>query len=231
MTRNVKWSASTALIVVLLFLAAWFLLISPKRAEAASLQEQTASRDAANVVLQQKIAVLKVQAQDLPKQRARLDAIQVRMPPAPALPTLLREVDKAAKTSGVFLRKLNPVAPKSREVGSAVAVVPSPAGQAPATAGPYLQEIQLVIEAGGDFAQLADFLNRLEDLKRSLLTVGVIVEADTAAQPKAEDGKLVVTDKLKMTLTSSVFIATPGSPAATTGAAPAAAPAAVIPTP
>jgi hypothetical protein len=48
MTKTRTWAAATAGICVLLILAAWFLLISPKRAEAADLRDQTVAQDQAN---------------------------------------------------------------------------------------------------------------------------------------------------------------------------------------
>lgn len=211
MTRSVKWSAATAGLVVVLFVGAWFLLIAPQRAAAADLREQTVARESANVVLKQKIAVLKTQAQDLPKQRARLAAIAEHLPPTPALPTLVRNLDKQAKASGVVLKKLNPVVPMSAEPTTTTAVPVTPGPRA-AASGPYLQSIALEMEVTGDFAQLEDFLYKTEDLRRSFLNTRVLVVNEKPGDPKIVDGKIVSTDELLMTINSTVFIATPNAP-------------------
>ena len=71
MTDTRKWSALAVVLVAAIFAASWFLLISPKRGEAAELEQQAVSRADANARLEQQIQVLKAQQADLPRQRAR----------------------------------------------------------------------------------------------------------------------------------------------------------------
>lgn len=235
MTRTSQWSAVTALIVVVLFVAAWFLLISPQRSAAADLRAQKVAQDDANLRLQQKITQLEVQQRDLPKQRARLAAISAHLPATPELPKLVRELDKEAKASGAVLVSLTPSVPATRAPGgpgagaaaapapgapagsgAAAAPAPAPAG-APAGGGPYLQEIPISIKVQGSFVELEQFLNKVELLKRVVLTTTVAISEQGRAvgddAPK-RDGK---GEDLEMVLTSKVFMATP-LPAAKTGA-------------
>lgn len=217
MTRTAKWSAATVLVIILLFVAAWFLLISPKRAAAAEVREQTVAQDAANALLESKIEQLAAQAEALPKHRAHLKVMQTQLMPTPGLPALIRALDKEAKASGVLLKALNPKAPVSGEAaaGPGGATLPSPGG---AAAGPYLQEIALDIDVRGTFTEIQDFLTRIEDLKRVLLTTNVAVEVDEGEEgtfgPRISDPKLAEVKQLKMKLTSKVFMSTPGAPAA-----------------
>jgi hypothetical protein len=200
MTRTVKWSASAALLVVLVLIAAWFLLITPKRSAAAELRAQALQVDVESTQLGQKILVLKGQAQELPKKRARLAAIEQHLPLAPALPSLLANIDKAAEASGVVLGSLDATPPVSRAANAPVGPV-TLASRAGGTSGPYLQEIQLTMKATGDFAELEDFLSRLEEVRRSVLTTDVTVSAtDGAFGPRIRDAKLEKADLLEMTL-------------------------------
>src|SRR5512139_353157 len=111
MTVTRKWSLMATLLVVAIFVASWFLLIAPRRSHAADLRSQAAAQDAANTRLQQKIAQLQAQAQDLPRQQARLAAVKVKIPENPALPALIRDLSAAAKKSGVSLDALAPSKP------------------------------------------------------------------------------------------------------------------------
>ncbi len=44
MTKSRTWTVGTAVLVVLILLAGWFLLVTPKRSHAADLQAQAARR-------------------------------------------------------------------------------------------------------------------------------------------------------------------------------------------
>ncbi len=228
MTRTAKWSTGTAVLVVLLFVAAWFLLISPKRSEAAELRDQTLAQQDMNRQLQQKIAQLETLAQDLPRQRARLKVIEQQLPPAPDLPSFVRSLDAAAKAAGVSLEELNPQVPVSREAASTAggaAVTPGAAGATQAKAGaPYLQEIPFSIGVTGEFAGVVDFLNRIEDLRRPLVVTTVVVDAraEDGALSGISNGNLRLAKKIDVTLQGKTFLATPFPPAAAQGAAPVA---------
>ena len=58
MTDTRKWSALAVVLVAAIFAASWFLLISPKRGEAAELKGRAVTRADANARLEQQIQVL-----------------------------------------------------------------------------------------------------------------------------------------------------------------------------
>ena len=62
-----KWSLLAAVLVLAIVAAGWFLLISPKRGEAAALRADTVTQEEANQRLLQQLEVLKAQQADLPK--------------------------------------------------------------------------------------------------------------------------------------------------------------------
>ncbi|UER54171.1 hypothetical protein HJG43_06040 [Kineosporiaceae bacterium SCSIO 59966] len=110
-TRTRVWVTGTVLLAVLISVAGWFLLISPKRAEAAELEQQTEATELSNQQLEARIAQLKEQFAELPQYQAELAAIQQAMPQDPALPTLVRTLDDMADRHEVTLMSLAPGQP------------------------------------------------------------------------------------------------------------------------
>lgn len=225
MTVTRKWSLMAGLLVVAIFLASWFLLISPRRSEAASLRSQATEQDAANARLQQKIAQLQSQAQDLPKEQARLAAIKVQIPENPALPALIRDLSGAAKKSGLSLDSLAPAKPVA--IVSAVAPAATPATTtgtksssttetatpvAPQAPPATLFQIPVTVGATGSYFEIEQFINKVEDLKRAFLVTGLTVGPAKSSGTSAA----ATTDELTVTITGRVFLSPPG---ATTNAA------------
>ena len=90
MDKLKQWVALTLLGCLAIAAAGWFLLVSPKRSEAAELRAQTESQEATNAKLRNELQVLKAQAKDLPKEQAKLAAVAAKIPDNPALPGLVR---------------------------------------------------------------------------------------------------------------------------------------------
>ena len=227
-----KWSLLTAVLVVAVMAAGWFLLVSPKRSEAADLQQQASGQESENARLVQKLEVLKAQQADLPRQRARLAILETQIPDNPALPTLVRDLTAAGRKTGVQLGSLAPAAPvqlvatvQGTPVAPVAGTTPAPADAgaeagadgatattpaAPAAApGNVLYQVPLVIEASGSYFELEQFVNKLESLKRSLLVTGFTLgelKADNAAGPNEA---ATPTSDLTLTLQSRVFISAP----------------------
>lgn len=124
-TKSRTWIAGTLVLCLLISVASWFLLIGPKRAEAAELEKQTVDTQASNEQLEARIEQLKLQFAELPTRQAELAAIKQAMPEDPALPTLVRDLDAMATQTGVTLMSLAPGQP-------AAVAQPTPATPAPA---------------------------------------------------------------------------------------------------
>jgi type IV pilus assembly protein PilO len=216
-----KWSLLALLLVVAVFAAGWFLLIAPKRSEAADLKRQTVSQEDANSRLEQKIQVLMAQQEDLPRQRARLAVIRDQIPDNPALPALIRELTAAGQKVGASIDTLAPSLP----------VAAAPAAQAPVssdgttpatTAAPSaaaLYEVPLTVDVSGSYFELEQFVNKLEGLDRSFLVTGFTLGASEGAAATPGD--------LKISLQGRVFLSPPATavttPADTTASSGAAA--------
>ena len=71
MTKSRTWSAGAAVLAALLIVAAWFVLISPQRSEAADLRDQASQQQQLNEQIKLKTAQLKAQFASLPARQAR----------------------------------------------------------------------------------------------------------------------------------------------------------------
>lgn len=221
MTRTRQWTVGTALLVVLMLVAGWFLLISPKRSDAAELQTQTTAQMAQNASLQNQIAVLQSQAKNLPAQQAELAAIRQHLPDNPALPGLVRSLTDAAAKSGVTLVSLAPstpaAAPAAKTTAPSGTSATAPAtgtGQSAAAAavGATLQMVPIVVTVTGSYYDTEQFLNKVEGLTRSFLVTGFSV---APAESQAASG--TTTGDLTMAIQGRVFY-TPAAAAAPTTA-------------
>lgn len=197
-----KWIALTIVAVVVIVAASWFLLISPKRSEAATIRQQADAQISANKVLEGKIALLKSQAKSLPQKQAKLAAVAAKIPDNPALPTLIRALTVAADDAGVELLTMAPstpvpaVDPARAAAASAAAAAaaakggtgtPVATGTAtgavataprvpPAAAGAgTLKSISISITVAGGYFQIEQFFDRIESLSRAMKVASLSV--------------------------------------------------------
>jgi Tfp pilus assembly protein PilO len=196
----------------------WFLLVSPKRTEAAELRLQADEQVTANATLQTQIEVLKAQAKNLPKEQAKLAAVAAKVPPSRAMPALIRSLTVAAEDAGVELVTLAPgttavaapvaaAAPVAPAAGTAAPAPGAPAAVAPAPAGPQLGTIPVTLNVVGGYFQVQQFLSNLEELKRAIRFTNVTLAPGSNPVKPAAPGSAPVDDgrTLAATLTGQVF--------------------------
>jgi type IV pilus assembly protein PilO len=227
-----KWSLVAMVAVLGILAAGWFLLVAPKRTEAADLKTKTAAQDKSNSGLEAQLSQLKEQQADLPKQQARLAVIRRQLPDNPALPQLIRTLTTAARQVGVSLDAMSPSTPVPLAAAQPVAPVPAPTTSTdssstdstatdtapvvpPTPPAPTLYQIPLSLNVTGSYFEMEQFVGKLEGLKRSLLVTGFTVTPASGEGQTAGD--------LRVTLQGRVFIAPPAAAAAatTTPVAPA----------
>lgn len=243
MDKLKQWVALTVLGCLAVMAAGWFLLVSPKRGEAQELRDQATAQESANGTLRTQLAMLKAQAKDLPAQKAKLAAVAAKIPDNPALPALIRALDRASADSGVELVSIAPSAPTPLVAPAAAAAVAAPAAApaagaaaapaavpvaagAPAAAG-AVSSIPLAINVVGGYFQVQQFLSSLEGLQRALRVTGLTLAP--GGNPVAVGGSGGSTDdgrSLSATISSQVYMTAAGSattatPVAPTPAAPA----------
>jgi Tfp pilus assembly protein PilO len=242
MDKLKQWVALTVLGALAIVAGGWFLLVSPKRSEAAELRDQTAAQESTNAGLRTQIEVLQAQAKELPKKQADLARVAAKVPDNPALPALIRALTGASTSAGVQLVSVTP-GPPAAIAAPAPATPAAPADQTgapadaaapaadPAAAGAgagadgALAGIPISINVVGGYFEVAQFLANLENLPRALrvtdlnLAPGTSPTAGKDATGNVEDGRT-----LTSTITGSVFMAA-NRPAAAPVVAPTAAPA------
>ena len=220
MTRSRIWTLGTAVVVVLVLAAGWFLLIAPTRADAADIKAQTATQEAANAQLVSSIEQLKVMAQDLPAQEAKLAKINQKIPTQPNLPSFIKELSAIAGDSKVVLVSMEPSAPAVLNAAAAPAPATTTDGSAPASTttlgatGTSVSYIQASVSISGGYFNTEQFLTKLEGLKRAFLVTGFEIVASDDPDAKAGD----VETKLQVRV---FYTSDSAAPATATTTAPA----------
>ena len=228
MDKMKQWIALTVLAAVAILAAGWVLLVSPKRGEAADLQEQALQQVSANSAAETRLEILRAKAKELPKKQAELAKVAAKIPAGPALPTLIRELNRASADAGVDFVSVTPGAPAPLAAAAPVAGAPAVTAAAPAPgAAGALTAIPVNINVVGDFYDVEHFLAELEDLPRALRVTNIVMSPGQSPVAKGES-KAAVEDgsSLNTTITGTVFMAAAAPATQAVVAPPAAAPAA-----
>jgi len=139
--RSLYGVVAGALLVYALF--GWFVLVGPKRAEAAELQQEAAVAEQALVVA--RAAAAAAATPDAPQRIAVADIFRLAkaMPSVPDMPGILLELSRIAGETGIGFTSISP--------------------QAAVPAGSY-QSVPISLVFDGNFYELSDFLFRLRTL-------------------------------------------------------------------
>jgi type IV pilus assembly protein PilO len=215
-SRVGRWAALTCLVCVALVAATWFLLIGPRRAQAAELADQQVQAEAQNHDLERKIEELKAQFAELPQAQAELADFRREMPAEVDMPRLVRQLHHLASVSGVSVLAITPgeAEPASGAApGADPAAQPAaqPAGQdgqapVPGSSAPsdQLIAIPITVSLRGDYFQAALFIKQVQTkLDRAFLVSSVDVVKSVQGEPaegSAEDGAV------DLTLNGRVFL-------------------------
>jgi Tfp pilus assembly protein PilO len=220
-----QWVALAAVAALVILAGGWFLLVSPKRSDAASLRSQTSDKQRANQLLASQLATLKSQAKDLPAQQAKIAAVAAKIPDNGAMPTLIRSLNSAAADTGVELVSLAPGQPTAVAPAAAAATTPtagSTTARSTAAAASMvgtLQSVGVTLNVVGSYFQVAEYLDRLENLTRAFRvtgfteTPGLNPVKPGSSQPTTDSGK-----SLTATITGQVFLTAGGTASSLTNA-------------
>jgi type IV pilus assembly protein PilO len=234
MTDTRKWSALAAVLVVAIFAASWFLLISPKRGDAAELRGKAAAKSEENARLAEQITMLQEQQKDLPTQQAKLAAMRTQIPTNPALPSLIRDLTAAGKKAGVSIDSMAPSLPIAVvEAPSTTVVAPTTTGDGSASTGSTapkappthaaaptsaLFQVPLTLTVTGSYFELEQFVGKLETVRRAYLVTGFKLGPPQDANAKAGDLTIVIDGRVFLSQPAAATPTTPVvAPATTTG--------------
>jgi Tfp pilus assembly protein PilO len=234
MTDTRKWSALAAVLVVAIFAAGWFLLISPKRGDAAELRGKAATKAQDNARLQEQITMLQEQQKDLPTQQAQLAAMRTQIPTNPALPSLIRDLTAAGKKAGVSIDSMAPTLPVALvEAATTTVVAPTTTGDDAAATGSTgakkppthaavpastLFKVPLTLTVTGSYFELEQFVSKLETVRRSFLVSGFKLTGATSVGAKENDLTIIIDGRVFLSQPTTATTTTPVvAPATTTG--------------
>ncbi len=214
-TKTSRWTALTALVCLVVVAMSWFLLVSPRRGEAAEVRQEAEAARLQNDTMQTKIAQLKAQYAQLPARRAELREIYAQMPAAAAVPELIRSVTQLATASGMELKSITPQAAvqiDAKGAGAQAGASPSAAptggeggtpaaspGASPATGGMRIVAVPIAISADGDYFQAVLFVKKVQtELPRAFLIdrldINVLDHPVTASSPALTSSRSVGRD-------------------------------------
>jgi type IV pilus assembly protein PilO len=205
MSQIRTWYVGAVVGALIIVLAGWFLLISPKKGDADTLRDQTTAQEAQNAQLRGRIDTLKAAQPGVPQQDAGVAAVAVKIPGNPALPTLIRQLNALSATTDIEIESVVPAVPTNMDVDAptftGVAV-----GQ-PNAATSQLQFITVEINGQGSFYNLERFVKGLEDNPRAVLVTQVQM-TDKATSAATGTGA-APTDTRALKLTVRVFRTAP----------------------
>jgi len=167
--------------IVLATLAAWFFVVSPKRADAAGLQRDL-------IAANERLAAARLEERSNRQKQQRLPALPAlkrALPDEIAMSSILRELDAVATASGL---RFASVTPGTLQPGQGFQVLP------------------LNAEFEGDFARTSSFLKRLrkqvEVRNGKTQVTGRLYVVDSIGFSEGEEGL----PSLKASLTLSAFV-------------------------
>jgi type IV pilus assembly protein PilO len=211
--RNVIIGIVAGVLVVILI---WFFAFyKPKSSEVSKTNDEVATAERQQQDLDATLARLRALDKERPQQQATLDKLNAAIPATPDLAEFIFEANTAAADSGVDWLSIAPTPPAANLTG-----------------GPSV--IVLNIQVQGGFFQVLDYLNRLENLKRLVITDSVNLSAGgtdtsgsagsttatTLSTSTSDSGAPTISVTLGAKMYTSATIA-PAAPGATTTPAPA----------
>jgi len=198
------WIAGTGVVVVLLLAGAWFLLVSPVLTSAGETNATADQVESENVLLRERITVLKEQFANIETYRAELASLRTAVPTDDDVADYLRQLDGLAVAHSVTLTTVSPSTPTTFVPAAAVPTEPvavpaeetaddtagdvatDPATAAPVSIAPAgMVAVPLGLTAVGTYDNVRAFLDALQTGTPRLLLVESVVGAGL---PDAEAG-------------------------------------------
>jgi type IV pilus assembly protein PilO len=223
MEKMRQWSVLTAVGVLVVLVAGWFLLVSPQRSHAADLRTQAASEQSNNDTLRARLAQLEQQKKGLPEQQKLLDEIAAKIPDNPALPTLIRQLSGTAQGAGVDLDTMAPGEPAPVAVSPLGTTATSTTTPPLAIGTSSLVQIPVTVTVKGNYFELYSFFRGVEKLDRAFLVSEFTVAPLATAATGAPGAPALPSDTLTAELKAVVFESPAAVAAAPTSLTPPAA--------
>ena len=182
--RTVRWSFGALALCLVLLVAAWFFLVTPRRDEAALLREQKVNSDLQASQLEVKLAQLESQAKELPAQKKKLKEIAKELPPDADVPKYIRTLDTISTEAGVTMKSITPGTPVLVTLAASAGTEAAAASANTSGLGAPgdLVSLPMNLEIDGDYYQLSSWLKALQSkVTRSYLVNGFTLTSNKDA--------------------------------------------------
>lgn len=180
MTRRTMLMAGAVAGAVLLL---WYLLLwSPRKADLAEAKERRETAETKRDELATRVARLRSSQKDEPMKRAQVEALRTTIPDEPNLAAFILDTNDAASKSGIDFISIAPAEPAPAVAAVPAATVAATRSTSRTTGSPLPAEIQLQLQITGGYFQVLDFLNRVNDLPRLVVTDGLNIASDDKAK-------------------------------------------------
>ena len=185
--RTMIIAGAAALAVAVL----WYLVLwSPRKAELDDAREQREASESERQELATRVGRLRAAQKDEPMKRARLETLRTTIPDDPNLAAFILDTNDAAAKAGiewisVAPEEPSPGAPSAASVAAAPVTTTAGDGTGATTAANrFPAEIGLQLQIQGGYFQILDFLNRLNEMPRLVVTDGLNISSDDKANPR-----------------------------------------------
>ncbi|HET6874068.1 MAG TPA: hypothetical protein VFH70_04780 [Acidimicrobiales bacterium] len=190
-----------AVLGAVVIVGGWYAVLwGPRSSSYAKAEKDVAAMTSQAGQLQAQVSRLRAEALQAPVRQAQLAKLQSAIPGDPQLAQFILALDNAATQAGVDLETIAPAPPTASTGGAGV----SSSG----TAGPPPPAVKLSLSLKGTYAQILDFIDRVDSLPR-------LVVIDSVAVNGGGTG-----NQLSVTLAGRMFVGhLPGAGAASTSVA------------
>lgn len=187
--RNMLIAGVAAALILVLW---YFLLWAPRKADLTEAKERRETAERQRTELAARVDRLRSLQKDEPMKRAQIEALRTTIPDEPNLAAFILDTNDAATKAGIEFISIAPSEPSgpSATAGSTAGSTAVSTGTAAAA---LPAEIKLQLQITGGYFQVLDFLNRVGDMPRLVVTDGLTVNSDEGA-------------KLSVGLTARMFV-------------------------
>lgn len=174
--------AAALAILVLWYVVLW----GPRQAELSDAREERERAESERQELAARVTRLRASQKDEPIKRAQVEALRTTVPDQPNLAAFILDTNDAAAKAGIDWISVSPEEPSAPvPTGATTAAAPAAGGANGATApaaGRYPAEIGLQLQITGGYFQVLDFLNRLNEMPRLVVTDALNITSDDQAK-------------------------------------------------
>ena len=203
--RRRRITVVAILVALVLIVAFVFLIWIPKGHQITSAQANLASLQNQDAQAKAEIATLLAFKAQLPTAKAELVRMQTAIPAYPDLAQFMLAIEKISNESGVTYISIAPAEP-----------VPNAAPSSGASPVTGLADVAVSLSVKGGYFQVLDFLNRLDNLPRLVVTSSLSLSGSGVSSSSASAGSLVSASIQAAIYSESLPVGVPGVPITST---------------